>query len=159
MEDHIRKVRLSGFLKWIGFDRDKIVKGRLENRIKVQKLVYFGKKFGLPLDYDFDFYLYGPYSSELADDYYHIPNEDWEEGSLKVDRGIELPLRKLMRSDALYLEIAATLDSIMTKNKGVSDNKLIEVVANIKHDRLEEKGKNEDYLKLVLKDIKKFNNN
>jgi uncharacterized protein YwgA len=159
MEDHQRKVLLSGFLKWIGFDRDKIVKGRLENRIKVQKLVYFGKKFGLPLHYDFDFYLYGPYSSELADDYYNIRNEEWEEGFLKVDPGIEPSLRKLMGSDALYLEIASTLDSIMTQNKGVSDNELIEVVAKIKHDRLEKKGKNEDYLKLVLKDIKKFNNN
>ena len=69
MSDANNRLLLSGFLKFMGLDRDKIVSGRLENRIKAQKFVYFGKKLGLPLSYDFDLYLYGPYSSKLADDY------------------------------------------------------------------------------------------
>lgn len=150
------KLLLSGFLKFMELDREKIVSGRLENRIKAQKFVYFGKRLGLPLSYDFDMYLYGPYSSKLADDYYSISEEDWEVGTLEIPIEIESTLRDLRTSDALFLEIAATMDSIRTNNKGVSDVELIDVISKLKYDRLNEKGKDANYLKSVLEVLPHF---
>ncbi|WP_393970847.1 hypothetical protein OXIME_001087 [Oxyplasma meridianum] len=44
---------LAKFLKYMGIDKN-MLKKRIENRIKAQKFVYFGEKYGLPLSYDFD---------------------------------------------------------------------------------------------------------
>lgn len=153
MSDANKRLLLSGFLKFMGLDRDKIVSGRLENRIKAQKFVYFGKKLGLPLDYDFDLYLYGPYSSKLADDYYSMSEEEWKSGTLDIPESIERTLRYLRGNDTMFLEIAATLDSIRAVNKEVSDSKLIDVVAKLKSSRLSEKNKDKNYLKNVLSDL------
>ncbi len=154
-----RNVLLSGFLKFMGLERERIAKGRLENGIKAQKFVYFGKKLGLPLDYDFDLYLYVPYSSKLSSDYYNMSIEEWDSGSLKIPKEMESNLRTFFVSDALYLEIAATLDSVRTANKGVSDDKLIEVVSKLKPNRLNENDNNSEWLKDVLNDIKHFYDN
>ncbi len=140
----------------MGLDRDKIVK-KLDNRIKAQKFVYFGKKLGLPLGYDFDLYLYGPYSTKLADDYYSMSEADWKSETLTIPDNIKSALRYLRGKDALFLEIAATLDSIRTVNKGVSNSTLIDVVSRLKSARLIEKGKDKDYLKTVLDSLYEHN--
>ncbi len=118
MEKFITKNKsyLTGFLKFMGLKRENIVNGRLENRIKAQKFVYFGKKFGLPLDYDFDLYLYGPYSSKLADDYYNMTKKEWYEGFLNIPEEKKRVLLYLKGLNALDLEIAATLDSIQRRH-------------------------------------------
>jgi uncharacterized protein YwgA len=36
------------------------------NRLKLQKIVYLMQIYGLPLGFDFNFYLYGPYSTDLC---------------------------------------------------------------------------------------------
>ena len=89
------KYILAGFLKFMGLDLEKIVKGRIENRIKAQKFVYFGEKLEVPLGYDFDIYLYGPYSSKLADDYYNISREEWEAGTIDLSEGEKRTLHYL----------------------------------------------------------------
>ncbi len=130
--------------------------GWLENRIKAQKFVYFGKKVGLPLGYDFDIYLYGPYSSKLADDYYHISDEEWNSGTLDIPEDIKQTLSSLKRMDALYMEVAATFDSLKSANSGVSDNVLIDAVSTLKHNRLTEKGKDKAYIQKVVKELSKL---
>ena len=157
MSDANNRLLLSGFLKFMGLDRDKIVSGRLENRIKAQKFVYFGQKLGLPLSYDFDLYLYGPYSSKLADDYYSMSKEEWKSGTLNIPESIERTLRYLRGNDTMFLEIAATLDSIRAVNKGVSEKKLIDVVSKLKSSRLSEKNKDKNYLWNVLSDLSTHN--
>ncbi len=47
-----------------------------DNRIKLQKVIYLLKQFGLNLPYRFSFYKHGPYSPYLADIYYQIENYD-----------------------------------------------------------------------------------
>ena len=42
------------------------------HRLIVQKLVYLLQSFGIDLDYRFRWYLYGPYSTELAKDAYNL---------------------------------------------------------------------------------------
>jgi uncharacterized protein YwgA len=44
--------------------------GTFENRIKLQKLVYILKSLGVDFGYDFTWYIYGPYSSDLTHDGY-----------------------------------------------------------------------------------------
>ncbi len=157
MSDAKDRLLLSGFLKFMGLDRDKIVSGRLENRIKAQKFVYFGKKLGLPLGYDFDLYLYGPYSSKLADDYYSMSEEEWRSGTLAIPESIEKTLHYLRGNDAMFLEIAATLDSIRAVNKGVPNSRIIDVVSKLKSARLSEKSKDRNYLRDVLSDLSNHN--
>jgi uncharacterized protein YwgA len=51
----------------------------LEARIRVQKAVYFLKRLGFDLGYEFSLYYHGPYSPELAYDYYSLAKRgDWE---------------------------------------------------------------------------------
>ncbi len=48
-----------------------------DNRLMLQKLVYISKFFGIDLGYSFNYYLRGPYSPELADDYFRLAELDW----------------------------------------------------------------------------------
>lgn len=79
------------------------------SRLTLQKLVFIAQEiFGLRLGYDFSIYLRGPYSRDLAYDYYHLPSESADlplfdrEGFLNLVRG------KSMR----WLEIASTVVAI-----------------------------------------------
>ncbi len=42
------------------------------NRLKIQKYVYLVKYYGLDMNYDYNTYLHGPYSQQLAWDYYSL---------------------------------------------------------------------------------------
>ena len=69
----ISKEKLLSFifaLKKHGFDIDL---SNFEDRIKLQKYVYFAQKMGINLGYnDFELYLRGPYSKKLARDYQEL---------------------------------------------------------------------------------------
>lgn len=65
-----RREVLGGLLKRIGnFDNRS-----LETRIIFQKTTYFLQVFGINLGYKFNYYVYGPYSTELAKDGYILQN-------------------------------------------------------------------------------------
>lgn len=40
--------------------------GKVGGRKKLQKIVFISQKAGMPMDEDFDYYLYGPYSESLS---------------------------------------------------------------------------------------------
>mgnify|MGYP001626436240 CR=1 FL=1 len=46
-----------------------------ESRLNLQKYVFIARRFGLDLGYDFPMYIRGPYSPDMADDYYSLPSE------------------------------------------------------------------------------------
>lgn len=76
MPDHRgQSRRLAAFVKTLD-DRIglEFTSGSFEKRLKLQKLVYLAKYFGLDLGYDYNLYLHGPYSPSLADDYYSLPD-------------------------------------------------------------------------------------
>ena len=52
------------------------------DRLKLQKIVYIAKYFGIDIGYSFNEYLRGPYSPELADDYYRL-SELWDTDTIK----------------------------------------------------------------------------
>jgi len=93
-----------------------------EDRVRLQKFVYLAKHFGIDLKYNFNLYIRGPYSSELADDYYKIERD--YEGELsevldefipeeKVDTFIEFAKNK----DTEELELIATLLMVLERHK------------------------------------------
>ncbi|WP_048161411.1 YwgA family protein [Thermoplasma acidophilum] len=153
--DYERKILLIGFLKYIGFNRKKIMQEDIDNRIKVQKLVYFGKALGLPLDYDFNLYLYGPYSSGLTKDYFNISDEEWANGKIDIPANVSDLLKQLKGRDALFLEIAATLHSIKTANPDASEDLLINIVTDIKSERLNGKSEAHKYVRDTFNFLKK----
>lgn len=98
-----------------------------EDRMRLQKLVYLAKHFGIDLEYNFTLYIRGPYSSELADDYYKIDREyDGEIPEIldeliteeKVDTFIEFVKDK----DTEELELIATLLMVLERHKPFLDS-------------------------------------
>jgi len=71
-----RLIKLVAFLKVIEKKTGhKFNIEKLEDRLLIQKIVYIARFFGIDLGYHFDRYLRGPYSTELADDYYKLLRE------------------------------------------------------------------------------------
>jgi uncharacterized protein YwgA len=134
-----RAAFLASFLKYVSLDRRKIIRGGIANCIMAQKLVYFGKTLGLPLDYDFNLYLYGPYSSALADDYFRMGEEEWGSGQIEITASVSSVLDELRKRDDLFLEIAATLHSLKTANPDASYGSIIKAVSDLKADRTRKK--------------------
>ena len=76
-----------------------------DSRLRLQKYVFIARKFGLNLGYDFSMYIRGPYSPDLADDYYSLPSET--EPLPEFDKEGFLNLVKDKDSD--WLEASATI--------------------------------------------------
>ncbi|PYB69132.1 hypothetical protein DMB44_00335 [Thermoplasma sp. Kam2015] len=100
--NHERKILLAGFLKYMGFNRKKIINEGIDSRIKAQKLVYFGEVLGLPLNYDFNLYLYVLYSSGLTNDYFSITDEEWANGKIDISTNVPDFLDQLKGRSALF---------------------------------------------------------
>ena len=47
----------------------------LDNRKILQKKIYFIQEFGFNLGYDFGFYIYGPYSTDLTSDVFRLQEQ------------------------------------------------------------------------------------
>jgi len=89
-----------------------------DNRIRLQKYVFFALLFGVRLKkYNFSLYLRGPYSSELADDYYDLEkqNPQFENINPLVLPENFVSLVKDRRTS--WLEIASTMTYFINKEK------------------------------------------
>ena len=125
--------RLSSFVKFLeekaGF---KFNLNLFDHRLKLQKYVYIGKLFGLPLSYSYNIYLRGPYSPDLALDYYRLANTpsdgsdyDRELGGFDANGFLKL----VKGQDADWLEVAATMLSIHSRYRSMADKrKLKEII-------------------------------
>ena len=121
--------RLADFLKAlddagiIDFD-----KNRFNHRLKLQKYVFIAQKFGFKTNYNYSLYIHGPYSSNLADDYYHISNfKDREPMAL------DFRFVKLVRNKSEeWLELASTILMIIERYGNVDHNTLISLVKTVK---------------------------
>jgi uncharacterized protein YwgA len=92
---------------------------RFEHRLMLQKYVFIAKVLGLDLGYLHNIYLRGPYSPNLAEDYYKLDKLAEHgveyEGDYKEElRGFngEKFLEVIEGKDAEWLEIAATILSV-----------------------------------------------
>lgn len=135
----MRIKRLSAFIKFleekVGFTFNLIL---FDNRLKLQKYVYIGKLFGLSLPYSYNIYLRGPYSPDLALDYYKMANthsdtSDYYRELEGFDTNKFLDLVK--GQDADWLEVAATMLSISSRYRSVADKrKLKEIILTTTED-------------------------
>ena len=113
------KTTLASFIKFLE-DRNLIrfdVLGdgdeQFSNRFKIQKYVFLAKSMGFEMPYEYNIYLYGPYSKKLTDDYHDLARNRAEyeradgglDGSLDTDRFLRVTRGRTNK----WLEIAATL--------------------------------------------------
>ena len=127
--DTDRLKALAWLLRYAGIDTRELMK-RFTTRVRVQKLVYLLRDIVPEFrGYDFSLYIRGPYSPELADDYYRIIHEGMDidrlANSYKPPREAVELLRKLVDiEDIRMLELAATILDIY---KAYTRNPVVEL--------------------------------
>jgi len=118
-----RLLTLRGTLKRIGnFDSS-----TFEGRLIFQKTVYFLQVFKFDFGYKFNWYVYGPYSKELADDGFSITDTNSSKEIKFVNDDFEKRFSVLLaflgsrKNDPKWLELLASIDfltrSYPNKNK------------------------------------------
>ena len=110
---------------------------QFENRFLIQKYVFLAQKFGLGLQYDYDIYTCGPYSSALTKTYYSIAKSGnvhlLANGSpLGESFDAEGFLEAMRDKDKRWLEIATTLIDCNELYKDRGD--LVEIVRHMRDD-------------------------
>lgn len=103
------------------------------NRLKLQKYVFLAKHLGMPFRYPYGLYLYGPYSSELAADYYALARGNCKDSRTSVstpDGFRKDDFLKAIRNDPKWLEIAVTIIDRNEYTKGRTS--LMEKVCRMK---------------------------
>ena len=138
------------------------------NRLKYQKIVYLLQSFGLSLDYDFSWYLKGPYSSRLAHVLYYIEShpliyQDSKQLTFKDNDVIVEELNKFKKTlgssinDVLYLEVLASLYYInMARFSGNGTiTQLKDSLFDIKPD-LRNRTKNNEIIQKAYQDLNNF---
>jgi len=142
-----RLAKLAGFIKAlesIGFNFDV---NRFNHRLKLQKYVYLARRYGIDFGYHYNLYIRGPYSPELASDYYSI-----KEGVSEEHVDVPEEFFKLVKGKSeRWLELAATLVMIKERYPDISDREMIDLVmGNKPFATIEE-------LRGILKKLKKYN--
>lgn len=84
---------------------------RLENRIQIQKLLYFAQEFGADFGYDYNMYIHGPYSPALAQDYYDNDFRDVE-GNIPGNLDYANFLDFVEGESNTWLELASTVHKL-----------------------------------------------
>jgi len=121
-----RLVELKAFVDFlrdrIGFDFNV---DKFDHRIALQKYVFIAKQLGWSNIYPYNIYARGPYSPDLANDYYALNKTDLGDmdyrkslPSFETDRAYEIFSKK----SVAWLEVAATIISIALNNNGRMSN-------------------------------------
>jgi len=133
---------------------------RLDSRLKIQKLVYLAQFFGVSnIEYEFNRYLRGAYSEELAEDYFKIDsvevsNEDIER-FLNDERFMKL-VKFVKGKSGRWLEIAVEIietekvvEDLMKKGllNGNREDVLVNMISNRKLVK-------QTYVKSVLNELR-----
>jgi uncharacterized protein YwgA len=110
--------------------------GRTFNsRFTIQKTVYLLKTLGNPtaMQYDFSTYIRGPYSKDLADDYYAVAKLRPEpKVRANVPAGDVEIIRSAFARGELFVEALATMHSVRRSNPGITREEVINHVRAIK---------------------------
>jgi uncharacterized protein YwgA len=103
-----------------------------EDRVRLQKYVHVAKFCGLDLGYKFVAYLNGPYSYELVDDCFKADAESC--GFTGLDSfDSEKFVRAVKGRDLAWLIVATTILSVKENNPGISEDRLVEIAAEIEN--------------------------
>jgi len=126
-----RLVLLAAFIKFLKRKIDfNFNISDFNSRLRLQKYVFIAKFFGLDLGYNFNLYIHGPYSPELANDYYRIGDnlEKYEEHSLDFEKDAFIEL--IRNKNEEWLEAAATI--LMVSEDSCKKDIVIKIVQEIK---------------------------
>jgi len=87
------------------------IEGNFDTRFWIQKCVFLAKFYGLDLQYTYDMYLYGPYSTELTQAYYDAEKAATIPAVAKLPESFrsEAFLKMVKNRENKWLEIAATI--------------------------------------------------
>lgn len=154
---NIRCIALKLFLDALGVKPDI---STIEQRKTIQKAVYLGQQVGLHLGYQFGWYLMGPYSPSLTDDYYALA-ESLTSGDVsyqvhKLQSAAEVSLRKarpLLQvprgvdlSQENWLELVSSLH-YLRKSAGLQHDATLETLKVLKPHLVQHTKTAEDILK------------
>ena len=162
--ENVRKKKLINVLKLMGITSISQIKESenpeeddksFECRLRIQKIMYFivSKKLDSDLNYKYSVYLRGPYSPDLSKDYFGISENEFENTEDVLDENSPLRswINQLNEKDSLWLEIASTLK--MLKDSNWTDKEAIDRVIEMKHNILNQKNKDPDYVRQVFKEM------
>jgi uncharacterized protein YwgA len=99
-------------------------KDRFKGRVRIQKVVFLLKSLGQPeaMDYNYNLYVNGPYSTDLAKDYYSEGNS-LKTGSQEVNIP-EARMKIVVEADEKgvdFMEALTTTISLATENRSIED--------------------------------------
>lgn len=134
MKDEFEKV-LTAIHYWNLNLKDPSESENFESRMVLQKLTYIAQILGIQTTYPFNFYIYGPYSPTLADDYYqfsHLISEqkkppsphEQQEKILKAIQKYVLSHSLFQHHRTEFLEALATLFYFKTVNPDNMEDEL-----------------------------------
>lgn len=155
-----RLIELKAFVDFlkerIGFDFNV---SKFDHRIALQKYVFIAKQLGWSNTYPYNIYVRGPYSPDLANDYYALSKTNLGDldyrntlPSFEMDRAYEIFSKK----GVAWLEIAATIISIAINNYGKTNNQDAVSFALAKTKELK-KGYSPSFIDSVYQSLKRFN--
>lgn len=105
-------------------------------RFRIQKYVLIAQHMGLGTRYEYPWYIHGPHSSDLAEDYYNLAEnptiyEAESHGNVPEQFRQDDFLTTVRGSDVRWLEVATTLIDMHREHN--STERLVKHVANIKY--------------------------
>jgi uncharacterized protein YwgA len=126
-----------------------------DKRLRIQKIVYLIEELTKDFNYNFSLYLRGPYSPDLAKEYYSLINEDikpLKENYLKKET-INIA-KNLDARENLWLEIASTIRMMYSNG---DETTAIKRTYDFKSELLTSSNKGESYVNTVASEMKMLN--
>ncbi|NIA09352.1 MAG: hypothetical protein GWP10_06400 [Nitrospiraceae bacterium] len=130
MEKTERMKELKSFVKYL--EDCKIFKFKVNifnNRLKLQKYVFLARKYGFNLRYSYNLYIHGPYSPQLADDYYALGESAIEPEKITMEEGF---IKLIKKKSDWWLELASTVVMVSERYTDMEDKTMIKLMRNSK---------------------------
>ena len=99
------------------------------NRLKLQKYVFLARKYGFNLSYSYNLYIHGPYSPQLAEDYYTLGESAIEPEKITMEEGF---IKLIKKKSDWWLELASTVVMISERYRDMGDEMMVKLVRNSK---------------------------
>ncbi|MGC8505248.1 MAG: hypothetical protein ACP5NK_00855 [Thermoplasmata archaeon] len=122
-----------------------------DKRLRLQKVVFLIERKTNDFDYPFSLYLRGPYSRELAKEYYSITDEHYPESEQPLTEESKRLAKILFEKDNLWLEIAST---IIMFSDSYKIEKAVLRTKEFKEEVLKAENKNPSHVDSVYEEIK-----
>lgn len=85
----------------------------IDQRLVLQKVALLGQEIGVPLDYTYNWYVKGPYSPSLTEDYFELQGYEAEDSTFNFNETFKDRLDTL--KDMIYLHKIEGSESVLPK--------------------------------------------